>query len=105
MSFQRQVSFAGTGQGTLVGDGTDTGYFRGTKSFMCSLNLNGGTGTFQLQVHDGTGWVDVYIPQLASKNVTSSEVFSIEDPTRGGSRYRWNCSVHGSGAPIGRLWN
>lgn len=102
---QRQVSFAGTGQGTLVSEGSDTGYFRGQGSFMASLNLNGGAGTFQLQVNDGTGWVDVYIPQLAAKNVTSTETFAIEDPTRGGSRYRWTCSIYGSGSPIGRLWN
>lgn len=69
--------------------------------FSFTLDLNGGTGTFQLQrsYDGGTTYIPVYNPNVASFNMTASESLMGEEPERGGAYYRGACTNFGSGSP------
>lgn len=101
MAKERIVSFSGTGQGTYVSGLTGT--FRGGRKFEASLDLDGGTGTFNLERYNGINWRPIYIEEVAGLDLTATRTFTVEEPTEGGALYRWTCTVHGSGAPKGIL--
>lgn len=104
---ERLVTFSGTGPGTLTSPAgvTDKGYFVIQGDANASLNLNGGSGTFEFQMNDGTGWVPLLISALPTPatSTTTSVSFRVKDGTKGGAQYRWYCTAGGGGA-IGRIW-
>jgi hypothetical protein len=72
--------------------------------FNFSLDLNGGGGTFQLQRYNGTNWKPIAHPLTESTDMTASTELTGEDSAKGGSLYRVECTVYGSGSPVARIW-